>query len=252
MLFIRSLLLAFFFKLYPQLIEDGRIYISESPLYRISDKKDPFVLNKQDYIKRYVKSVSKEFDVGKKNSKGNVEWFDKHQLKEFLYNTANYVSDISSLAEHYKVNEKLLDIIFQEMAKLNVPINEILKNLRVQYLMNVINETFPELYFDDKDKLIKGVIDAKYQLLEINTNFVNRCSDIIDILKWVDIHHDESIVLKNKKTATIYDEGLLFILKILTRYQPDIIHRYKGSTLYGKYPYIRSFKINRIVGNSII
>ena len=228
-MFIRSLLLAFFFKMYPQLVEDGRVFISLPPLYRVNNSKDPFVINKQDYIKRYVKAVSKEFDVGKKiNNKDDIDWFDKDKVGEFLYNTANYVNDVGVLAEHYKINERLLDIIFQEIAKLNVPDDEVLKNLAVQTLMNTIQEEFPELYFDDKDHLIKGVIDTKYQLLEINNTFIRRCSDAINILKWIDLHHDESIVLRNKKTGTTYNEGLLFILKMLSRYQPEIIHRFKG------------------------
>ena len=51
-LFIRSLLMAFFFKLFPEIIIDGRLFIAEPPLYRVDDKKNPFIINKEDIYTR--------------------------------------------------------------------------------------------------------------------------------------------------------------------------------------------------------
>ena len=62
-LFIRSLLCAFYFKLFPQIIEDGRLYIAEPPLYRVADPKNPFVINTADYIDRYVRAASKDYNM---------------------------------------------------------------------------------------------------------------------------------------------------------------------------------------------
>ena len=70
--------MAFFFKLYPEIIMDGRLFIAEPPLYRVDDKKNPFVINKEDYITRYVAAASKDYKLGypaiTSDSKGNAEF----------------------------------------------------------------------------------------------------------------------------------------------------------------------------------
>ena len=78
------MLLAFFFKLYPDLIRDGRIYIAEPPLYRIDDKKDPFVINKVDYVDRYVKMVMKDYRLGYQygDDELKIDWFSKAELHD--------------------------------------------------------------------------------------------------------------------------------------------------------------------------
>ena len=75
--FIRSLLLAFYFKLFPEIIQDGRLYIAEPPLYRVSDKNNPFVINMTDYINRYVKLASKNYKLGYKQKSGDIDFINK-------------------------------------------------------------------------------------------------------------------------------------------------------------------------------
>ena len=62
-LFIRSLLCSFFFKVFPEIIQDGRLFIAEPPLYKVESKVDPFVINKEDYISRYTDKVIKDYQI---------------------------------------------------------------------------------------------------------------------------------------------------------------------------------------------
>ena len=48
---IRTLLLTFFFRLMPQLIENGNIYIAVSPLYKVRKKKDHYVYSDEELKK---------------------------------------------------------------------------------------------------------------------------------------------------------------------------------------------------------
>ncbi|MCM1215453.1 MAG: toprim domain-containing protein [Lachnospiraceae bacterium] len=233
--FIRSLLCAFFFKLYPEIIEDGRLFIAEPPLYRVADKKNPFVINKEDYINRYVKAVTKDYKLGYKLDGDDlkIEFLDPKTWAEFLSITSSYVQEIDTLTEHYKVNSRLLEFVLEEFAWFGYvqggeKINENIQKINIQHLMDRIGTEFPEIYYEDKTGLIKGVIDSKYQLLEISEQLIRRSIPLIEILKdWGPIC-GRSLVLKDTKTGSEHELSLLGILKILKKYQPNILHRFKG------------------------
>ena len=232
--FIRSLLLAFFFKLYPDLIRDGRIYIAEPPLYRIDDKKDPFVINKVDYVDRYVKMVMKDYRLGYQygDDELKIDWFSKAELHDFLNETSSYADDMMTIVNHYKINDRLLEILFEEVASLGIEANdknipEMLKRINIQSLMDRIGREFKELEYDDNRGLIIGAIDAKQQVVELSAQLLKRGMELIGwIQKWAP--DGKQIVLKAQKTSTEYRLSILGIMKMLKRYQPNILHRFKG------------------------
>ena len=232
--FIRSLLLAFFFKLYPELIREGRIYIAEPPLYRIDDKKDPFVINKVDYVDRYVRMVMKDYRLGYQhgNDELTIDWFNKSELHDFLNETSSYVDDMVTIVNHYKINDRLLEIIFEEFASLNIEpkdtnIDKMISSINIQSLMDRIGTEFKELEYDDNRNLIIGAIDAKQQVVELSYQLIKRGIDIIKLIqKWSP--DDKMLVMKAQKTSTEYRLSILGIMKILKKYQPNILHRFKG------------------------
>lgn len=235
-LFIRSLLCAFYFKLFPEIIEDGRLFIAEPPLYRVADKKNPFVINKEDYINRYVKAATKDYKLGYRDEKNplNIVYLDQKTWGEFLSITSSYVQEIDTLTEHYKVNGRLLEFVLEEFAWNHFTdgtereISEEIKKIDIQHLMDRIGVEFPEIFYDDQSKLIKGVIDGRFQLLEISPQLIRRSVPLIQILDdWGPVRGN-SLVLKDIKTSTEHELSLLGILKILKKYQPNILHRFKG------------------------
>lgn len=236
--------MAFFFKLYPEIIQDGRLFIAEPPLYRVDDKKDPFVINKEDYIARYVKAASKDYKLGypiiTNKDYEDIEYLSKSQWMDFLSSTSFYVDEMNLLVEHYKINDRLLEIILEEFVmsiydKDNDIINfkyiqsgveKFHKNYHI--IENRIGELFPEMYYDKKDNLIKGVIDGKYQLIEVSESLVRKATPLIQILgKW-GFPLVKSFVLRDIKTGTETKLSMLGVLKVLKKYQPNIIHRFKG------------------------
>jgi len=223
--------MAFFFKLFPEIILDGRLYIAEPPLYRVDDKKDPFVINKDDYIKRYIKAISKDYKIGYINTKNNLEisYLENNDLYDFLNESSSYVDDMMILVNHYNINDRLLEIILEEFALIGYSnIEESLNKLNIQHLMNRIGEEFSELYYDEETKLIKGALDGKHQLLEITSQLVRKSIPLIKVIeKWAP-KENESLLLRNNKNGSEYKLSILGILKILKKYQPKIVHRFKG------------------------
>ena len=232
-LFIRSLLLSFFFKVYPEIISDGRLFIAEPPLYRTSNKKNPFVVNREDYVNRYIDDVVKNYQVEGvlDNPPKNMT---KSELKEFLSDTSSYVDETALLAQHYKVNERLVETILINFAQIGTRYfsksqdhfdpNDYIGHVNIQRLMNSIGVVFKEVYFDDEDQLIKGIIDGKYQSIELTERLVRKGFPLIEAL----MNYGDKITLKEIKTGTTEEYSMLEALKILRKYQPDIVHRFKG------------------------
>lgn len=228
---IRSLLMAFYFKLFPEIIEAGRLYIAEPPLYRVADDKNPFAINKADYINRYVQTVMKYYRVGWYQD-GQIKYFDKDTFMEFLSSTSSYLDELRMVANHYKINERLLEIIFEEFASngFDLSIRSIpqeIERINIQKMVDQIGTEFPEIYYDDNDHLIKGAIDAKYQILEISEPLITKATTLIEILKeWKP--NGSKFVLKEIKTTMEREVSIMEMLKFLKKYQPEILHRFKG------------------------
>ena len=238
-LFIRSLLLAFFFKLMPEIILAGKLFIAEPPLYRVDDKKNPFVINMADYNSRYVKMVSKDYRIGYVNNKKDIDinYLDKDVIMKFLYDSRHYEEDMVKFASHYKYrdrncNERLIEMILEEFAYLSgnekVSESELMNRLNIQKLSNRIGEDYKEIYFDDKDSSFKGIIDAQPQYIEVSTDFIRDGMNLINVLrKWV-APRNGSLVLKENKTGAEHQLSILETLKMLRKYKPHILHRFKG------------------------
>lgn len=234
-LFIRSLLMTFYFKLFPEIIEEGRLFIAEPPLYRVADKKNPFVINMGDYIDRYVKAVSKDYKIGYYIDENNTDYLDKQQLIDFLSDTASYVDEIKSLGDHFLVNHRLLELAMEMIAKFQfdgseaeIPlmVNQCKNN--IDSIMDRINEEFPELYYDEKDNLIIGPINASQQLFEISESFIRKATEAILMIEKWGPGSNSWMILRDLKTATDHKFSMMEALKVLKKYQPDIEHRFKG------------------------
>ncbi len=61
---IRTLLLTFFFRYMPKLIEDGHLFIAQPPLYRVEHKKQVRYLYSDEEKERYLKELGKDARTG--------------------------------------------------------------------------------------------------------------------------------------------------------------------------------------------
>mgnify|MGYP006990167697 CR=1 FL=1 len=102
-----------------------------------------------DYIKRYAKQASKNYIVGYKRDGEDPIYVGKDAWVEFLTDTAMYVDEMNQLSEHYKLNGVLLEMILDEFASMDIPMDKfvstpdvyipkMLKTLDIQRMMDRI------------------------------------------------------------------------------------------------------------------
>ena len=121
----------------------------------------------------------------------------------------------------------------EEFANMNVDadtdkIPTMMELFNIDKFMGRICSEFKELWYDDKEHLIKGAIDGKSQSLEIADHLIRKAMPQIQIMKkWLPAKGDQ-LILRSIKTGVEHNLSLLGVLKILGKYQPDILHRFKG------------------------
>lgn len=214
--FIFSLLCAFFIKHMPQLVEAGMIYKSCPPLYKIQDKKDPFVLNKEQYIKVFERRIGDNVKLVIKDTKKVVS---KEKFFDFLILNRNYLEELIRLSNHFAVHQLLIEFV--------------LFNMNDKKFEHKLIKRFPEMEIDEINKekdsiLITGIIEGKYQMLYIDKIFRKKCKKLINLIKENEYTHYTVLEKFNGDYTEIGDLTIGEFFQRVQKYQPKIEMRFKG------------------------
>ncbi|RLB24580.1 MAG: DNA topoisomerase (ATP-hydrolyzing) subunit B [Deltaproteobacteria bacterium] len=142
---IRTLLLTFFYRQMPDLVEEGHLYIAKPPLYRMKDgKQEIFFHNEDSYNSYLIDRVSEKETVwvnGKKEITGK-------KLRFLLHTLIDYLDKIDSL-EKKGYNKRFLNLIcLKEINKNHIKD----KDLTISLSKELEKEAFitEEIIFDEE------------------------------------------------------------------------------------------------------
>lgn len=215
--FIFSLLCSMFVKHMYKLVEAGMLYKACPPLYKIQDKKDPFIVNREQMINVFERRIGDNVKLVNVKSKAVM---NKSDFKSFLIKNRQYLEELTRLSNHFAVNALLIEFIL---------FNKSDKDFEKKLI-----KKFPEMTIDVSDMkdsiLLRGIIDGKYQMIYIDKIFNKKCKKMMRIIDMND--ETEYIVLEKSTKGNDYNEiGKLSLGQFYQRvqkYQPKISARFKG------------------------
>jgi len=213
--FIFSLLGGFFLKHMTDLIYDGRLYLSVPPLYKIKDKKTPFITDKEQYQSVYFRNVMDKYTIQEDGGKE----LTKRELLEFLKLNQYYLDELTRCSNHYSANPTLIEYVIKYKDEKNFK-----KNMA---------KKFPEIKIEsDKDNkmntIIEGIYEGAYQIFTIDSLFDRKTKDLKDLMDKNDSMYYR--VVEKYKDGKEF-RGKLSIgefLELTNKLQPGIELRYKG------------------------
>lgn len=214
---IRVLDVSLFVMFYPEIIQAGKLYIAEPPLYRLEHgKKHFYVATQNEYIDVCIKSIG---DI-------KIEFPErpKHQITAptFVHNTFDYLSNLRDASITRNVNPQFLEYIAWGIANNGGDINKFIKN--ITKWQKQLAEVYPELGYNEKTKQVTNVIDYHDQLVVLDEYLVESIKYIIDTI----MVYGVMITYTSKKLGTTVTNTLSTFYADMEKYYPTIKNRYKG------------------------
>ncbi len=227
---IRTLILTFFYRQMPKLIENGHIYIAQPPLYKISKGKSfQYLKDEREFENYIIRKISEEFQI-KANKQKEIIKGDK--FRKFL-------QKIIAKKHYIRVLERknypffLIDILLQNGA---ANVDFLRKVQEIEKVQNILNE-----------KSIISVLskDEEHGLYELSVNFQVNGMKIVtkvnqELIKSVEYKnlyklHEEleyfnppyQVISNSEKVSVENDAKLLEYLSEKGK-KGLVIQRYKG------------------------
>ncbi len=108
---IRTLLLTFFFRQMPEIVERGYLYIAQPPLFRVGKGKDELYLKDERQLDDWI--IKKVCDNRYIKTNGDEKSLSGHQLYMFICDLSEYTNRMSKLSKR-GIAPDLIEILIKE------------------------------------------------------------------------------------------------------------------------------------------
>lgn len=219
---ITALLLGFFYKYYPELIQNGHVYIGNPPLYAITVKRNKgkdeklFIQNINHYNYVLVQAMLNKFDAYSKIANKLVP---KEVFEAILYGLIDYENIINNLASQQNITPNLLEYIvlyYKDIQK-----NNFKRFNEVGYKVSIKES-------DEKHKILTFDEDIHHY----NVNFTKKFYENIYIPVFTKIAKDIKLInlyLKDVDSGKIISGTLYDYSKMMNRiFEGKISPKIKG------------------------
>lgn len=230
-------ILSFLYKYMYPAIEAGMVYKVMAPLYRIDDKKNPYVLRKSEITEIFFKNISKVVRIqtlknaGLTKNSTPIDELKKESMYEFLEDTRDYLSTLNMIAD---ISGKL-DARFVECVLALVTLvggltaessEEEIKRVTsdqkfIKAFMSKLQSFYPETQLHGDN--ISGIVYGRYYTLKINRTLLRHGEKLLPIY---DLYGYRIGVIEKDREPKIM--SILEFLNSSRKYQPVIEERFKG------------------------
>ena len=225
---IRTLLLTFFFRQMPEIVERGHLYIAQPPLYKVKRGKRELYLKDDDALLDYLldtgtEGVSLEFDGGDKILRGK-------QIIPTLRNIINYNQHFDKIVNR-GVPAEILEFFLKGKIKNGFADDASLEPLAEKLQLQEPEAKFEFLENPDRILVTFGNLHARIDRQMVETLSTHEYKLLLQARKQVEeISFDESawLVSEGKENVEITTRQELLDIFLSRAKKGQYIQRYKG------------------------
>lgn len=219
--FIRASIVSIMACAFPQVIEEGRLYMVEPPLFAFKDNgKKRFVTTNREYLTYLQKEFAKKNNLYRDGKK-----MDNDAIKDFLIRNERYLEYLQNVADNNICSPKFTELIISNIGKLGINKESIDKWSKL-----IKTEFSPQLKvkWDEGRITVNGIKDGNWESIEIDSELleskktkklINIMNNNLNKIYGYSIETDKETI----KNLSIYD-----VLQIFNKYSGKDLKRFKG------------------------
>jgi len=237
---IRTLLLTFFYRQMPELVESGHIYIAQPPLFKVKrGRKEEYIKDETSMLRYMMRQATNDIEL---KSIANGKVYEGRELSKLLEQVTEYGRYFSRFTRRVNNDEKLLEILLEAFSgKDGILTNQKMKMRQVFEQEELIAEIEGKIATAGyKTELMT---DEEHGLAEIEITFANGQTLLFDWNMASYVEFQKAVELKGKLEAEFPAPFILgengnseeiasrqdLLEKVLSAAKKDLtIQRYKG------------------------
>ncbi|TEU06522.1 MAG: DNA topoisomerase (ATP-hydrolyzing) subunit B [Candidatus Aminicenantes bacterium] len=227
---IRTLIMTFFYRQMPQLVENGHLYIAQPPLYKITKGKSiQYLRDERSYEKYIITKISEEFKVKMNRQK---EYVSGEKFRKFLYRIIAKKSFIQ-LLERKNYPFFLIDILLSSGVE---DTDFLRKKNQLEKIKSLLKEKgiTSDLSLDEEHGLHELVVNFQINGMNVtcmvNSDLITSAEyrNLCKIHKELENFRTPFHVLSNSEEVKIENEAKLLDFLFQRAKKGVVIQRYKG------------------------
>jgi len=227
---IRTLIMTFFYRQMPQLVENGHLYIAQPPLYKITKGKSiQYLRDERSYEKYIITKISEEFKVKMNRQK---EYISGEKFRKFLYRIIAKKNFIQ-LLERKNYPFFLIDILLSSGVE---DTDFLRKKNQLEKIQSLLTEKgiTSDLSLDEEHGLhelaVSFQINGMNVSCKVNSDLITSAEyrNLCKIHKELENFRAPFHVLSNSEKVKIENEAKLLDFLFQRAKKGVVIQRYKG------------------------